>query len=106
MFLVIFRPDIDNASNGLAIITADHGNADDMVERDKSGAPQSDANGVLKRKTSHTLNPVPFILYRPGDHRLQLRSDLGTAGLANVAATVCELLGFEPPEGYLDSLLA
>jgi len=94
-----------DALQGSLIILADHGNADDMVERNKSGEPQSDTNGAIMRKTSHTLNPVPFILHRPGDHRLQLRAGLDDAGLANVAATVCELLGYEPPEGYLDSLL-
>ena len=93
------------AADGVLVILADHGNADDMVERDKSGRPKRDENGALKRKTSHTLNPVPFIVYRPGGPKMRLREDLAEAGLGNVASTVLELLGFEPPEGYLPSLL-
>ena len=53
---------------GMAIITADHGNADEMFELDKSGKPKKNDNGSMKAKTSHTLNKVPLILY---DNQLQ-----------------------------------
>jgi 2,3-bisphosphoglycerate-independent phosphoglycerate mutase len=91
--------------NGTLAVLADHGNADDMIERDGKGRPKFNKDSTPQRRTSHSLNPVPFVLYRPGG-KLQLREDLPGAGLANVAATVAELLGFAPPEGYDPSLLA
>ncbi|MEN8149003.1 MAG: 2,3-bisphosphoglycerate-independent phosphoglycerate mutase [Planctomycetota bacterium] len=91
--------------DGVALVTADHGNADEMYMRDrKTGGFATDEAGRRKAKTSHTLNPVPFILFDPrGETALAERDD---AGLANVAATVLELLGFGAPEGYFPSLLA
>jgi len=94
------------AANGTAIITADHGNADEMFELDKKGEVKRDADGRTKAKTSHTLNPVPFVLVsakaNPG---YRLRQDLPAAGLSNLAATILNLLGFEAPEGYDPSLI-
>ena len=87
------------------VITADHGNAEDMVERDKHGAPLRKEDGSMRGKTSHTTNPVGFWTYRPEGPQLALRQDLPDAGLANLASTLLELLGFEPPEDYLPSLL-
>jgi 2,3-bisphosphoglycerate-independent phosphoglycerate mutase len=91
--------------NGVALITADHGNADEMYEIDKKGGVKME-NGKPKAKTAHTLNPVPFIIYDPsfaGEY------SLGTAvakpGLANVAATALDLMGWRAPEGYEPSLL-
>ena len=85
-------------------MTADHGNADEMFELDKkTGAPKQDASGAPKVRTSHTLNPVPLHVFAPGmDVRMARVPD---AGLANVAATLLQLLGFEAPEGYRPSLL-
>ena len=66
-------------SGGVLLITADHGNADNMLEPD--GSPN----------TAHSLNPVPVIVTQPG---LGLR----TGGvLADVAPTILELLGYEQP---------
>ncbi|MBC7174088.1 MAG: 2,3-bisphosphoglycerate-independent phosphoglycerate mutase, partial [Polyangiaceae bacterium] len=68
---------------GAMLVTADHGNADEMYERDKkSGGFQTNASGRPKAKTSHTLNPVPVHLFAPG---VDLRIDRGVAaaGLAN-----------------------
>lgn len=82
--------------NGILLITADHGNADEMYEKPKKeGAP-------LKAKTSHTLNKVPFIVYNDGDIVLKQGDDLG---LSNIASTVCELLGVEPNEHWNPSLI-
>ncbi len=89
---------------GTLVVLADHGNADDMIERDGKGRPKFNKDSTPVRRTSHSLNPVPFIVYRP-DERLDLRQDLPQAGLANVAATVIEILGFVPPEEYDPSLL-
>ncbi len=94
------------AAKGTLIVTADHGNADDMFERSKSGEAKVKRDGSKKAKTSHTLAPVPFYLWRADGAQLGLREDVERAGLANIAATVLELLGFEPPEGYEPSLIA
>lgn len=91
---------------GTVMITADHGNADEMYELDKKGQVKRDAGGHTKAKTSHTLNPVPFVLISgestPG---YQLKQDIATPGLSNVAATILNLLGFEAPADYDPSLI-
>jgi 2,3-bisphosphoglycerate-independent phosphoglycerate mutase len=91
----------------MAIITADHGNADEMYELSKkTGEPVASENG-FKAKTSHTLNPVPCIFYdpgRPGAIRIDAEAAKG-AGLANLAATTANLLGYQAPEGWRPSLL-
>lgn len=52
------------AAGGVALITADHGNADEMYEMDKkTGQPAQHKDGSFKAKTAHTLNPVPLILF-------------------------------------------
>ncbi len=97
-------PEIE-ALGGALIVTADHGNADCMFEVDEStGEPRSGPDGRVKPKTSHTLNPVPLHVFAPGAG-LTLRRDLRDAGLGNLAATVLQLLGFEAPEDYMESLL-
>ncbi len=94
------------ALNGAIIVTADHGNADEMFEVDKkSGAFKKDAEGRLKSKTSHTLNDVPCYIYVPGQDALELDESLQSPGIANVAATTLELLGYQRPEGYEPSIL-
>ncbi|MDR2679090.1 MAG: 2,3-bisphosphoglycerate-independent phosphoglycerate mutase, partial [Zoogloeaceae bacterium] len=56
------------AAGGVALITADHGNADEMLELDrKTRLPLQNKDGSPKAKTSHTLNPVPLILYDGGN---------------------------------------
>jgi len=94
-----------DAMKGVAIITADHGNADEMYELDKKGQPVSDGHGGFKAKTSHTLNPVPCILYDNQSHgALQLRTDK-KFGLSSLAATTVNLLGYEAPSLWDESLL-
>ena len=91
--------------DGLALVTADHGNADEMFNRDKkTGEIARNADGTPIAKTSHTLNPVPIWLFDPRDEGV-LDLDGSNPGLSNVAATVLGLLGFEAPEGYDASLL-
>lgn len=92
------------AAGGCLVVTADHGNADDMVERNGKGVPQRRADGSPVGRTSHTLSPVPFIVWQPGGAH-PLRADLPQAGLANIAATLIELLGFEVPACFAPSLL-
>ncbi|KAL9265557.1 2,3-bisphosphoglycerate-independent phosphoglycerate mutase-like protein [Drosera capensis] len=90
---------------GIYVITADHGNAEDMVKRDKKGKPLL-KNGQIQILTSHTLEPVPIAIGGPGlAPGVRFRKDLPTAGLANVAATVINLHGFEAPSDYEPSLV-
>ncbi|MBW2374015.1 MAG: 2,3-bisphosphoglycerate-independent phosphoglycerate mutase, partial [Deltaproteobacteria bacterium] len=91
--------------DGALLVTADHGNADDMFEVDSEGQLARDAEGRPKVRTSHTLNPVPCSIYVPGT-RAALRQGLEHPGLANVAATLLQLLGYAAPADYEPSLLA
>lgn len=93
-------------ADGTLVVTADHGNADQKYELDAKGAPKLGADGLPKIRTSHSLNPVPFIIHRAGAAAPALRLDLPEAGLAHVAATLAELLGFAPPADMEPSLLA
>jgi 2,3-bisphosphoglycerate-independent phosphoglycerate mutase len=92
-------------AGGILVISADHGNADDMYEHDKNGAVKRDKSGEIARKTSHSLNPVPCIVYDPeykGEYELTLRSGLG---ISSLGATTIELLGYEAPAGYDPSVV-
>jgi len=92
--------------NGRWLVTADHGNADDMVQRDKKGAPLRGEAGELLPLTSHTLAPVPVAVGGAGlPANIVFRTDLPEAGLANVTATYMELLGYAAPANYQPSLL-
>jgi 2,3-bisphosphoglycerate-independent phosphoglycerate mutase len=85
------------ALEGIAVVTADHGNADVMFSLDNKGGK--------KVRTAHSLNPVPFSIYDPfykGEYEM---AELEKPGLANVAATLLNLLGFEKVEGYEPSLI-
>ncbi|MBE6633626.1 MAG: 2,3-bisphosphoglycerate-independent phosphoglycerate mutase [Ruminococcaceae bacterium] len=92
---------------GVAVITADHGNADEMFEMDKKGQPKVDKDGKMKSKTSHTLNPVPCIIYdnTNAKNSYSVKADEGKFGLSNVAATVVNLLGYEAPAMWDASIL-
>jgi len=98
-------PAID-AAGGVALITADHGNADEMFELDKkTRQPAQNEDGSFKAKTAHTLNPVPLVLYdNVSGGRLGLRQT-ETSGLSNIAATVANLVGLDKHPKWDDSLL-
>ncbi len=100
-------PVIDEVK-GVALITADHGNADEMYEIDKkTGAPKCGKDGKYKAKTSHTLNPVPFIIYDNfyADAYTVKEDPEHSFGLANVAATAVNLMGYEAPDMWKDSMI-
>jgi 2,3-bisphosphoglycerate-independent phosphoglycerate mutase len=81
-------------AGGVLVISADHGNSDDMLEHNKKTG-----------KTSHSLNPVPCIIYDPqskGEYSIELKDGLG---ISSLAATCIELLGYNAPEGYDPSVL-
>jgi len=94
------REAVDKAG-GVLVISADHGNADDMYEHDKkTGKAKHNPDGSTCRKTSHSLNQVPCIIYDPeskGEYEFILKEHLG---ISSLAATCIELLGFNAPEDY------
>jgi 2,3-bisphosphoglycerate-independent phosphoglycerate mutase len=91
---------------GVLVVTADHGNADEMYQRGKGGAIARDpATGAPIAKTSHTLAPVPFAIHdRGAGDRYQLAPFAG-AGIASVTATCLELLGYTAPSELAPSLV-
>lgn len=92
-------------AGGVLLITADHGNADDMYEHDKAGEVKRYADGSPRPKTSHSLNPVPCILYDPcyhGEYAKEMNKGLG---ISSIAATCMTLLGFVPPADYDKSVI-
>lgn len=83
---------VDEAG-AILIVTADHGNADQMYEMTKSGK--------MQLRTAHSLNRVPFIIY--GDNSIKIKD--GSYGLANVAPTVATLLGIKAPDCWENSMI-
>jgi 2,3-bisphosphoglycerate-independent phosphoglycerate mutase len=84
------------ASAGVLVVTADHGNADCMF---------TEKGGKREPMVAHTLNPVPFIIKDfSGANRIAMRS-VAAPALSNVAATLLNLLGFEKPADYDESLI-
>ena len=75
------------------LITADHGNADQMTETKK---------GKTSVRTAHSLNPVPFIIYDK-DHDWHIKE--GHFGLANVAPTIVKMMGLEAPSCWEESMI-
>ena len=75
------------------LITADHGNADQMTETKK---------GKTSVRTAHSLNPVPFIIYDK-DNDWTIKE--GSYGLANVAPTVVKMMGLTAPECWEASMV-
>ena len=75
------------------LVTADHGNADQMTETKK---------GKTSIRTAHSLNPVPFIIY---DTDRQWTIKDGSYGLANVAPTVVQMMGLTTPDCWEASMV-
>ena len=94
------------AANGILVVSADHGNADDMYQRNKKGEVLIDADtGKPEPKTSHSLNPVPVYVFDPAGSSKAKLAEVEAPGISNLAATCINLLGYEAPEGYTDSLV-
>ena len=83
-----------DAVGATVLVTADHGNADEMLEKNKKGE--------IQVRTAHSLNPVPFIIY---DNDADYVIKPGEYGLANVAPTVAKILGIEPPACWEPSMI-
>jgi 2,3-bisphosphoglycerate-independent phosphoglycerate mutase len=106
-----------DAAGGIMLITAAHGTSDDMYEHDKkTGAVVRKADGSPRAKTSHSLNPVPCIIYDPacrGEYPHEPGGALNGGpgalneglGISSIAATCIQLLGYLPPAGYDTSVL-
>lgn len=76
------------------LVTADHGNADEMLEKNKKGE--------IQVRTAHSLNPVPFIIY---DKDVEYTIKDGKYGLANVAPTVVKMFGLKAPDCWQESMI-
>ncbi|MBQ2465691.1 MAG: 2,3-bisphosphoglycerate-independent phosphoglycerate mutase, partial [Treponema sp.] len=93
-------------AGGIMCITADHGNSDDMYEHKKDGSVAKDASGEPKAKTSHSLNPVPGIIYDPeykGEYDTEHLNE--GLGISSWPATLMTLMGFVPPTDYDKSII-
>jgi 2,3-bisphosphoglycerate-independent phosphoglycerate mutase len=88
--------DVIEEVGGVLVFTADHGNADIMY---------TEKDGVKTPLTSHTLSPVPFAIFDPTNDGVYDLARFEGAGLSNVAATLMNLLGFEAPPDYDQSLI-
>ena len=78
----------------ILIVTADHGNADEMYDKRKN------ETDPIKPKTSHTLAKVPFIIYNA-----DVKIKEGEFGLSNIAATVFKLLGLDIPSSWNEPII-
>ncbi len=77
--------------DGIAVVTADHGNLEEMD---------------IKHKTAHSLNPVMFAIIDSNyKGEYQIRKELKEPGLGNVAATLLNLMGFKKPGSFMESLI-
>lgn len=101
--------DAIRAAGGILVLTADHGNADEMYERNKKGEVVIDPRtGLPKAKTSHSLNPVPCFVWDPSGAakvRLSAAAQKGGLGITSLTATCIKLLGFDPPDDYDPSVV-
>ncbi|MDR1950370.1 MAG: 2,3-bisphosphoglycerate-independent phosphoglycerate mutase [Spirochaetaceae bacterium] len=93
-------------AGGIMVITADHGNSDDMFEHNKkTGEVIRKEDGSPKAKTSHSLNPVPCVIYDP-EYRGEYETGPGEGalneglGISSIASTCITLLGYLPPDDY------
>jgi 2,3-bisphosphoglycerate-independent phosphoglycerate mutase len=94
-------------ADGILVVSADHGNSDDMYEcnYETGEVIYDEKTGQPKPRTAHSLNPVFAHVYEPTGKikiKLSARKDLG---ISSLAATCLTLLGFEPPEDYTPSIV-
>jgi 2,3-bisphosphoglycerate-independent phosphoglycerate mutase len=93
-------------AGGILVVSADHGNSDDMYEHAKDGAAKLDKiTGLPKSKTAHSLNPVPAIVYDPGNVANAKPSSRQDLGISSLAATCLNLLGYKAPDDYTPSIV-
>ena len=93
-------------AGGILCLTADHGNSDDMYEHGKDGSVKKGGDGEPKAKTSHSLNPVPGIIYDPeykGEYDTEKLNE--GLGISSWPSTLMNLMGFVPPADYDASII-
>jgi 2,3-bisphosphoglycerate-independent phosphoglycerate mutase len=94
------------SAGGILVVSADHGNADDMYQRGKKGEVLIDKKtGKPEAKTSHSLNPVPLFIYDPEGRAKARLAPVKDPGISNLAATCLTLMGYQPPEDYTPSVV-
>ena len=94
-------------TGAILVISADHGNSDDMYEHAKDGSVKVDKKtGLPKAKTAHSLNPVPAVIFDPANAAQAKLTDKTGLGISSLAATCLNLLGYRTPEGYDPSLVS
>ena len=79
----------------ILLIVADHGNADQMIDKNP--------DGMMSVRTAHSLNPVPCIVCVPDSMNVKIKEE--NFGLANVAPTILDLLQVEAPECWEQSII-
>ena len=93
-------------TGAILVISADHGNSDDMYEHAKDGSVKVDKKtGLPKARTAHSLNPVPAVIFDPANAAKAKLTDKTGLGISSLAATCLNLLGYRTPEGYDSSLV-
>jgi 2,3-bisphosphoglycerate-independent phosphoglycerate mutase len=89
-------------ADGILLVTADHGNADEMWTRHQ-GAVVREADGRARPRTAHTVHPVPFLVVDPRG-QLAVRA-VARPGLASIGATILELCGVAAPADWAPGLV-
>jgi 2,3-bisphosphoglycerate-independent phosphoglycerate mutase len=94
-------------ANGILVVSADHGNSDDMYEcnYETGEVIYDEKTGKPKPRTAHSLNPVFAYVYEPAGNIKMTLSEHQDLGISSLAATCLTLLGFEPPEDYTPSII-
>ena len=93
-------------NNSILLITADHGNADEMFQFDSKKGQYKTKSGKRVPSTSHSKNPVPFVVFDPLN-KWTLCGEKGSVsgGIAQIGATLLHLTQLPVPNHYLPSLV-
>jgi len=91
-------------AGGTLVLTADHGNCEVLVERDRDGSPLTGPDGRPVPKKSHTLSPVPFVVVDALGRAVRT-SQVGQPGLANIGASLLAMLGVPVPAAYAEPVV-
>ncbi len=91
------------AAGGVLVVTADHGNADEMWIR-KGAVVERGPTGLPVPRNAHTTHRVPFLVDDPRGVA-RLTTGMANPGIASLGATVLTLCGVTPPDDYLPSLV-
>lgn len=96
-------------TNTILVVTADHGNSDEMFDAKEKDFPNWESLPPAQRpkpKTAHTRNPVPFYIYDPSGKLPFTLANVQKRTLGNIANTILDLMGLPKRSIYLPSLVA